>query len=94
MQFRAAFLKASPPTTLEGIETYPASGMIRGIGPTCAKRLARAFGDAVFDVIEKEPGRLREVDGGCAWARRPSGNGRSPPPPSVPGPGRPPAGRP
>src|SRR5436189_166596 len=30
LQFRASFLKASPPTTLEGIERYLASGLIRG----------------------------------------------------------------
>ena len=41
-QFRASFLKTSPPTTLEGIERYLASGMIRGIGPVYAKRLVRA----------------------------------------------------
>src|SRR5690242_10538265 len=38
LQFRAAFLRASPPTTLEGIERYLGSGMIRGIGPTYARR--------------------------------------------------------
>ena len=38
-QFRASFLKTSPPTTLEGIERYLGSGMIRGIGPIYAKRL-------------------------------------------------------
>jgi exodeoxyribonuclease V alpha subunit len=32
LQFRASFLKASPPTTREGIERYLGSGMIRGIG--------------------------------------------------------------
>jgi exodeoxyribonuclease V alpha subunit len=37
--------------------------MIRGIGPVYAKKLLRAFGEKVFDVIEAEPGRLREVDG-------------------------------
>jgi exodeoxyribonuclease V alpha subunit len=37
--------------------------MIRGIGPAYAKKLLRAFGDKVFDVIEAEPGRLRDVDG-------------------------------
>src|SRR5256886_12576166 len=37
--------------------------MIRGIGPIYAKKLVRAFGDAVFDVIEQEPGRRREVTG-------------------------------
>ncbi|MBB5695789.1 SF1B family DNA helicase RecD2 [Muricoccus pecuniae] len=63
LQFRASFLKASPPTTLEGIERYLGSGMIRGIGPVYAKKLVRAFGEAVFDLIEAEPGRLREVTG-------------------------------
>nr|WP_302474554.1 ATP-dependent RecD-like DNA helicase [Roseococcus sp. MDT2-1-1] len=63
LQFRANFLKASQPTTLEGIEKYLGSGMIRGIGPVYAKKLVRAFGEAVFDLIEAEPDRLREVTG-------------------------------
>ena len=62
-QFRASFLKASPPTTLEGIERYLGSGMIRGIGPVYATRLVRTFGEAVFDLIEQQPERLREVPG-------------------------------
>src|SRR5262245_55495194 len=37
--------------------------MIRGIGPVYAKKLLRAFGEKVFEVIEAEPDRLREVDG-------------------------------
>ena len=37
--------------------------MIRGIGPAYAKKLLRAFGEKVFDVIEATPDRLREVDG-------------------------------
>src|SRR6201987_2132784 len=60
-QFKAQFLKTSAPTSVEGIEKYLASGMIRGIGPVYAKKLLRAFGDKVFDVIEAEPDRLREV---------------------------------
>jgi len=63
VQFRASFLKATAPTTVEGIEKYLGSGMIRGIGPVYAKKLVRAFGEAVFDVIEQEPDRLREVTG-------------------------------
>ena len=63
VQFRASFLKATAPTTIEGIEKYLGSGMIRGIGPIYAKKLVRAFGEAVFDIIEQEPGRLREVTG-------------------------------
>ena len=63
IQFRASFLKATAPTTVEGIEKYLGSGMIRGIGPIYAKKLVRAFGEAVFDVIELEPPRLRQVTG-------------------------------
>ena len=62
-QFKAAFLKASPPTTREGIEKYLGSGMIRGIGPAYASRLVRAFGTEVFELIEQQPARLREVTG-------------------------------
>ncbi len=62
-QFRAAFLRAAPPTTLEGIEKYLASGLIKGIGPVYGRKLARAFGEDVFDVIEQHPERLHEVPG-------------------------------
>ena len=62
-QFRARFLRASAPTSIEGIEKYLGSGMIRGIGPAYAKKLVRAFGEKVFDTIEAEPDRLREIDG-------------------------------
>ena len=62
-QYRAKFLKTSEPTSLDGIEKYLGSGMIRGIGPVYAKKLVRAFGEKVFDTIEAEPERLREVTG-------------------------------
>jgi len=62
-QFKARFLKTSMPTSVEGIEKYLASGMIRGIGSVYAKKLLSAFSDKVFEIIEAEPDRLREVDG-------------------------------
>jgi exodeoxyribonuclease V alpha subunit len=62
-QFKARFLRTSPPTSADGIEKYLASGMIRGVGPVYAKKLVRSFGEKVFDVIEATPDRLREVDG-------------------------------
>jgi exodeoxyribonuclease V alpha subunit len=62
-QFKAQFLKISEPTSVEGIEKYLASGMIRGIGPAYAKKLSRAFGEKVFDVIETQADRLRAVEG-------------------------------
>ena len=63
LQFKALQVTTTQPTTLEGIEKYLGSGMIRGIGPTYARALVRAFGEAVFDLIEQEPARLREVTG-------------------------------
>src|SRR5260370_26159644 len=63
VQFKASFLKVAAPTTVEGIEKYLGSGMIPGIGPVYAKKLVRAFAEAVFDVIHQEPDRLREVTG-------------------------------
>src|SRR3982075_941510 len=62
-QFKARFLRTSLPDSADGIEKYLSSGMIRGVGPAYAKKLVRAFGDKVFDVIEATPDRLREVDG-------------------------------
>ena len=45
--------------------------MIRGIGPVYAKKMVKAFGEKVFDVIEAEPDRLREVMGiGAVRAKR------------------------
>ncbi len=63
LQFKAHFLKTHAPSTLDGIEKYLGSGMIRGIGPVYAKRLVKMFGKDVFDIIEAAPERLREVDG-------------------------------
>ncbi len=62
-QFKATMLKASAPTTAEGIEKYLGSGMIRGIGPVYARKLVAMFGEQVFDIIEQSPERLREVAG-------------------------------
>jgi exodeoxyribonuclease V alpha subunit len=78
-QFRARFLRSSAPSSIEGIQTYLASGMIRGIGPVYARKMVRAFGEQVFDIIEATPERMREVEGigpvragriSAAWAEQ------------------------
>jgi exodeoxyribonuclease V alpha subunit len=70
-QFRAVFVRISPPATLTGIERYLGSGMVKGIGPIYAGKLIKSFGAAVFDVIEQSPERLREIPGiGEVRARR------------------------
>ena len=62
-QFKSRFMRSSAPTTIEGIAKYLASGMIRGIGPVYARKMVKALGEKVFDVIEAEPDRLRDVPG-------------------------------
>jgi exodeoxyribonuclease V alpha subunit len=62
-QFKTISLKIVPPTTLDGIEKYLGSGMVKGIGPHFAKKLVKAFGEQVFDVIEQTPERLLELPG-------------------------------
>lgn len=62
-QFRAETLTTVAPTSPEGIERFLASGLVRGVGPHFARKLVEAFGTAVFEVIESEPERLREVPG-------------------------------
>ncbi len=48
LQFKATHVATTQPTTLEGIEKYLGSGMIRGIGPAYAKALVVAFGEALL----------------------------------------------
>jgi exodeoxyribonuclease V alpha subunit len=70
-QFKARFMRTSAPTSIDGIEKYLGSGMIRGIGPVYAKKMVNAFGEKVFDIIEAAPERLREVTGiGLMRAKR------------------------
>jgi exodeoxyribonuclease V alpha subunit len=63
LQFKSRQLRVVPPATLEGIEKYLGSGMVKGIGPHFARKLVRAFGEQVFDVIEDAPERLLELEG-------------------------------
>ena len=54
-QFKARFLRTSAPDTVDGIEKYLASGMIRGIGTVYARKLVRAFGNSVFEYHRGTP---------------------------------------
>jgi exodeoxyribonuclease V alpha subunit len=62
-QFQAETFEQAQPASIEGIQRYLGSGLIRGIGPVMAERIVDKFGDQALDVIELEPGRLREVPG-------------------------------
>ncbi len=62
-QFKASQLRTTHPDTLEGIERYLGSGLIKGIGPVYAKKLVQAFGKDVFDVIDHRSALLLKVEG-------------------------------
>jgi exodeoxyribonuclease V alpha subunit len=62
-QFRVSSYATVTPATVNGIEKYLGSGLIRGIGKVMAARMAAAFGLATLDVIENHPERLTEVEG-------------------------------
>lgn len=63
LQFKATQIESMQPTTVDGMEKYLASGMIKGIGPTYAKRMVETFKTDVFHIIETAPERLAEVPG-------------------------------
>jgi exodeoxyribonuclease V alpha subunit len=63
LQFKASTIRTVPPTTVEGIERYLSSGLVKGIGPVMAKRLVGRFKADVLNVIETRPGELQLVDG-------------------------------
>jgi len=62
-QFQARTITCITPTSTEGLRRYLASGMIKGIGPKFAQRIVDRFGERTLEVIDKESGRLREVEG-------------------------------
>lgn len=71
LQFQVAQWEKIDPATVEGIEKYLGSGLVKGIGPSYAKRLVSAFGLDTLKVLTEEPLRVLEVDGiGEVRARR------------------------
>lgn len=62
-QFKVESFTALPPATPAGIERLLGSGLIEGIGKELASRLVSRFGARTLEIIEKEPTRLREVEG-------------------------------
>lgn len=62
-QFEAERYETATPASVEGIRKYLGSGLIKGIGPQMAKRIVACFGEDTLEVIDREPERLREVEG-------------------------------
>src|SRR5437764_6401877 len=63
LQFKADELRTTPPHTVEGIEKYLGSGLIKGIGPHFAGKIVEVFGERTLAVIDESPAFLSEVKG-------------------------------
>ncbi len=62
-QFKIVHYKTHIPASVHGIGKYLGSGLIKGIGPVMAKRIVEKFGTKTLEVIEKQVGKLEEVEG-------------------------------
>ena len=62
-QFSVETFEETLPATVYGIEKYLGSGLVKGIGPTYAKRIVREFGEDTLTVIEERPDDLLRVPG-------------------------------
>src|SRR5688572_2937237 len=62
-QFRADTLMPRQPSTVQGIEKYLASGLVKGIGPKYARKIVEVFGERTLQVIDESPSYLKEVKG-------------------------------
>ncbi len=63
LQFKVETFNVSIPSSIEAIEKYLSSGLIKGIGPVIAKRMVSHFGKDTLDIIQFHPSRLTEIVG-------------------------------
>ena len=62
-QFRCDYFERVAPEGVSEILRYLSSGAIKGIGPKTAARIVEKFGEDSFEVIEKHPTWLAEING-------------------------------
>lgn len=62
-QFAAEGFERRLPSSVRGIAEYLGSGLLRGVGPRLAARIAEKFGEDTFDVLATEPERLTAIRG-------------------------------
>lgn len=62
-QFQAETFERRLPASARGIADYLGSGLIKGVGPRLAAKIAEAFGEDTFDILQNDPTRLTEIKG-------------------------------
>lgn len=62
-QFKATKATEQKPADVASLERYLGSGMIKGIGPSTAKKIVKKFGINTLEIFEDKIERLKEVKG-------------------------------
>ncbi|MBF0196374.1 MAG: ATP-dependent RecD-like DNA helicase [Planctomycetes bacterium] len=62
-QFNINQCKIQLPNTLDGLQRYLGSGMIKGVGPVFAEKIIKHFAEDTLDVLNHQIHRLSEVKG-------------------------------
>ena len=62
-QFKIDTFEKKMPQTKEALEKYLASGIVKGIGPSTAKKIVDTFGEETIAIFKFEPKRLAEIKG-------------------------------
>ena len=62
-QFKVESCERHVPSREEEMEKYLASGFIKGLGPSTAKRIVETFKEDTFRILQFEPYRLAEIKG-------------------------------
>ena len=63
VQLKCSSIRVIELTGMAEMERYLASGAIKGVGQTLAKRIIKKFGKDTFRIIDEEPERLIEIKG-------------------------------
>ncbi|MDF2523918.1 MAG: family ATPase, partial [Clostridiales bacterium] len=62
-QLKVEMYEKVMPKSLDAIEKYLASGIIRGIGPSTASKIIKKFGEETLHIIQFNPEKLSEIKG-------------------------------
>ncbi len=62
-QFKIETFEKKLPESKEALEKYLASGIIKGIGPSTAKKIIERFGEETISIFKFEPDKLAEIKG-------------------------------
>lgn len=62
-QFKVKSIEIKTPDDVLSIEKYLASGAVKGIGESLARRIIKKFGEDSLRIMEEEPERLIEIKG-------------------------------